>query len=267
VPGSTGGTVTLTFQGLPGNPTGTVYVWYYNGTAFATTTSGAYSLANAQTSQSGTYSVYAYAPGGVTGSASYTVTITTATTSSFTDADIGGPSPAGSASVASGVYTVNGGGADIYGASDQFNFYSESATGNGTLIVQVTSQTNTSVWAKAGLMFRNSSAAGDAWVGVFQNPGGLVEMQWRDTSGAQANWPGSQVSTGATVNWLELVKTGNSFSTYYATTTGVPAANNWILIATHSTTFVNSTFLAGLAVTSHNNGVLGTGVFSNFTHP
>jgi hypothetical protein len=259
----------LTFQGLPGNPTGAIYVWYLNGTAFTTTTTGSYAIANAQIAQSGTYSVYAYAPGGVTGSQSFTVTITTATTSSFTDADIGGPSPTGSGSYNStnGTYTVSGGGADIYGASDQFNFYSESVTGNATLVVQVDSQTNTSVWAKAGLMFRNDTTAGSAWVAVFQNPGNLLELQWRDSANAQANWPGSQVTSAVAANWLELVKTGNSYSAYYATTAGTPSANNWILIATHTTSFTNTTFLGGLAVTSHNNGVLGTAVFSGFTHP
>ena len=74
--GTTGGSVTLTFPGLPGSPSGVVYVWYLNGIAFTTTTSGVYTITNAITAQSGTYAVYAYAPGGVTGSASWNVTIT-----------------------------------------------------------------------------------------------------------------------------------------------------------------------------------------------
>ena len=55
-----------------------------------------------------------------------------------TDADIGSPTLAGSAAYSSGVYTVQGSGADIYGTSDQFNFVSQPLTGNQTLIARVT---------------------------------------------------------------------------------------------------------------------------------
>jgi hypothetical protein len=41
----------------------------------------------------------------------------------------------------SGVYTVSGGGADIWGTADQFNFDSTSVAGNATLTAEVTSLT------------------------------------------------------------------------------------------------------------------------------
>jgi hypothetical protein len=80
VSGYAGNTVTLTFGGLPNNPSGAVYVWYLNGTAFGTSVTGSYSITNATAAQSGTYSVYAWAPGisggnPVTGSQSFQVTI------------------------------------------------------------------------------------------------------------------------------------------------------------------------------------------------
>ena len=81
----------------------------------------------------------------------------------WSDADIGSPGLAGSASYTNGNWKVTGGGADIWNNADQFNYASTNFTGDGTMIVQVTSLQNSdpgSGWAKAGLMFRNDSTAG-----------------------------------------------------------------------------------------------------------
>ena len=75
--------------------------------------------------------------------------------------DIGAPQQAGSEQYAtgSGVYTVAGGGADIWGSSDSFHFDALSLSGNGSIVAQVTSVQGISPAAKAGLMFRDSTAA------------------------------------------------------------------------------------------------------------
>src|ERR1039458_10765333 len=81
----------------------------------------------------------------------------------WTDADIGSPGLAGSAAYTNGNWTVTGGGADIWGASDQFNYASTTMGGDGTMVCQVTSIQNSdpgSGWSKAGLMFRNDNTAG-----------------------------------------------------------------------------------------------------------
>jgi len=62
---------------------------------------------------------------------------TTPSASTLSDADIGTPSIAGSASLAGGIWTQTGCGADIWNNADQFNFNSESVTGDQTLIVKV----------------------------------------------------------------------------------------------------------------------------------
>jgi hypothetical protein len=171
---------------------------------------------------------------------------------------------AGSGSASSGIYTLKGGGSDIWNNFDQFNFDSESVSSDMTIIVHVDSEQNTSVWAKAGPMFRNSLAGGAAFVSLFQNPGNLVEMQWRDTDNGYANFT-TQYNTGTPANWLELIKIGTTFTAYYATTTGAPTASDWKLAGTHTTTFTFSGYYAGLAVTAHDNTQLCTSVFSNLT--
>jgi len=85
------------------------------------------------------------------------------------DADIGSPYLAGSAFYNNGLWTVNGGGADIWNAADQFNFASTSDGSDGSITAQVTSLQNSdpgSGWSKAGLMFRNDSTTGSVNVSI-----------------------------------------------------------------------------------------------------
>jgi len=190
--------------------------------------------------------------------------VTTTTAASLTDADIGAPGAAGSASFNNGNYTVIGSGSDIWNNADQFNYDYETVTGPSTMIVQVDSVQNTSTWAKAGIMFRNSAAAGDAYVGLYENPNLQVELQWRDGNGSNAISTVNPTGNTTSPKWLELVNNNGNFTAYYATTTWAPASTDWILLATHTTLFTNVNYLAGMAVTAHNFGVLNTSLFSNF---
>ena len=259
---STGtGTGTGTTTGT-GTGTGTS-----TGTGTGTGTSTGTGTGTGTTTGTGTGTGTSTGTGTGTGTSTGTGTGTgtsTGTAPALTDADIGGPAYAGSASVSSGIYTQKGGGADIWNNYDQFNYDSAPISTDMTMIVHVDSQQNTNVWAKAGLMFRNSLAGGAAFVSLLQNPGGLVELQWRDTDNAYANTT-NQVTSGAAATWLELIKVGSTFTAYYATTTGLPKTTDWILVATHSTTFTNSTYYEGLADTAHDNTQLSTAVFSNLT--
>ena len=109
--------------------------------------------------------------------------------SGWTDADIGSPGLAGSATYTNGNWTVTGGGGDIWGTSDQFNYASTSMVGDGTMIARVTSLQNSepgSGWSKAGLMFRNDSTAGSVNVSIVATFGEGVSFQWRPTAGGNS---------------------------------------------------------------------------------
>src|SRR6185437_2236860 len=69
-------------------------------------------------------------------------TVWAALPAGWSDADIGSPGMAGSASEAGGNWTVAGGGADIWTAADQFNFAYESTT-NDVIVAQVLTVGNT----------------------------------------------------------------------------------------------------------------------------
>jgi len=115
-------------------------------------------------------------------------------------------------------------------------------------------------------MFRNSDTPTSPFVDLEAVPGHQVTLQWRDTEGAAANCPPAYLfGDGTTLKWLKLVKSGSNFTAYYATTTTTPQTSDWILIATHTTTFTNTTYLGGLAVASHSNTLLGSATFDTLT--
>jgi hypothetical protein len=192
-----------------------------------------------------------------------TATVTTTTNPTLTDSDIGAPGKAGSASLANNVYTVSGGGADIYGSSDQFNFDYTTVSGNTTAVVQVDSQTATDPWAKAGIMFRDSTAAGGEEFAIVVTPGNGIEIQYRSTDGGATSY--SNVA-GGTPSWLEIIRVGNVFTAYYSTqTTTTESAVTWTQLGSPQTIAMPTSALAGLAVTAHNNSSLSTATFSNLS--
>ena len=178
----------------------------------------------------------------------------------WSDADIGSPGLAGSATYTNGLWTVTGGGADILGTSDQFNFCSTNYTGDGTMIAHVLSLQNSdpsSGWSKAGLMFRNDSTAGSANVSIVATATQGVSFQWRSTAGASSSY--SQDGGITAPVWLKLVRSGGTFTGFYSTN-----GSNWVQVSSQ-TVALNNTVMAGLDVTAHNNSALNTATFTNFS--
>jgi endoglucanase Acf2 len=173
----------------------------------------------------------------------------------WTDLDIGSPAKHGSANDNAGTWTVAGGGADIWGTSDQFNFAYQTLTGNGSIVAHVNSLTNTDPWAKTGVMFRNSTNAASPFADVVVTPGEGVNFQWRNAAAkpSHAQLVGIKVPV-----WVKLTRSGNNFSGYYSTDDV-----NWKQIGATVTLSIATTDLAGLAVTAHNNTALNTAVFTN----
>jgi beta-glucanase (GH16 family) len=174
------------------------------------------------------------------------------------DADIGGPGRPGSADYdpAAGAWTVAGGGADIWGTSDQFHLASARLTGDGSLVARVASLTNTDAFAKAGVMLRDSLAAAAPFADVVVTPGQGVKFEWRSVPGGQADLV--TVAGVAAPVWVMVARSGNAFSGSYSLDGGT-----WIPIGSTQTLGIGLTARAGLAVTAHNDGALNSGAFDN----
>ncbi|HKW31294.1 MAG TPA: hypothetical protein VJT54_18365 [Verrucomicrobiae bacterium] len=176
------------------------------------------------------------------------------------DADIGSPGSAGAATYTNGLWTVTGGGADIWNAADQFNFASTNYPGDGTMIVRVINLQNSdpgSGWSKAGLMFRNDSTAGSVNVSIVATATQGVSFQWRSTAGGSSSF--SQHSGITAPVSLKLVRASGNFTGYYSTD-----GSNWVLVSSQMVA-MNNTVMAGLDVTAHNNSALNTATFTNFS--
>ncbi|NJM42752.1 MAG: DUF1349 domain-containing protein [Anaerolineae bacterium] len=226
-----------------------------------------YSWTNVTT---GTYTLRAVATdngGATTNSASVTITVSAAVSCAlplgWVSANIGSPALVGSVCQNGGVWTVAGGGADIWGVSDQFRFAYQSANvgSNATIIARVTSVQATEYWAKSGVMFRNGTNANARFVMVVHYPNNEVSFQWRTSTGGSANWNGTRVGGTASIKWVRLSKTGNSYTAYYSTAAGVPTSGQWVQIGSAVNVTLNNP-KAGLAVTARNNALLNTSTFT-----
>jgi hypothetical protein len=159
----------------------------------------------------------------------------------------------------SGTWSVTGGGGDIWGTSDSFHYVWQTMAGDGTLSAQVTSQTDSDPYAKAGVMIRASSDPGAPYYAVYLTPGNGVIVQSRDAVGDNSVQEAS-ISTGTAPVYLQITRTGTTF-TAATSSDGV----NWTPIAgsTASLPNLSGAVLEGLAVTSHNTGELSTAVFNS----
>jgi hypothetical protein len=110
-------------------------------------------------------------------------------------ADIGAPATTGGQSVNGTTWTVQGAGGDIWGTSDQFHYLWQGLTTDGSVSAQVTSQTNTSPWAKTGVMIRQSTDPGSAFYAALVTPGNGILVQYRATMGAASATAASISST------------------------------------------------------------------------
>src|SRR5499427_7665249 len=172
-------------------------------------------------------------------------------------ADVGGATPPGSQTLSGGAWTVQGGGGDIWGTSDQFHFVSQSLAGDGTLSARVSSQGATSPWAKAGVMLRQTAAATSAYYAIEVTPSNGIVVQFRPSAGAnavtQAGLPGTVPA------FVRVARSGSTF-TAYTSADGV----TWTAVAGSAVTLgMSGSMLAGLAVTSHNTSAASAVTFDS----
>ncbi len=173
--------------------------------------------------------------------------------------DVGSVGDSGGASYTSGKFTVVGSGADIWNTADEFRYVYQTASGDCSVVARVSSIGNTDPWAKAGVMIRETTATGSKHASVFITPGNGVAFQSRNATG------GSSVNANTTgpaaPYWVKIVRSGNTFTAYYSAT---GSSGSWVSLGSQSIT-MSSSVTIGLAVTSHNDGVLCSAIIDNVT--
>lgn len=208
----------------------------------------------------GSYSITAVATdnGGLsTTSSAVSVTVNPSNTlpSPWLTADIGAVGASGNASYSNGTFTVGGSGADIWGTADEFRFVYQSLTGNGAVIAQVNSLTNSDGWAKAGVMIRESTAANAIHALTAITPANGVAFQRRTATGGTTAHTG--VAGIVAPRYVKIERNGSTITSSYSSN-----GTSWTVVGSASMT-MSTTILVGLCVTSHNDGVLSNAAFSN----
>jgi hypothetical protein len=168
--------------------------------------------------------------------------------------DIGAPGVKGSSSANGTTFVVSGGGADISGAADAFQFAYQTLNGDGQLVARVTSVDNTNRLTKAGLMIRGSLTANAPYAMMLVSAAAGTSFQSRTASGGLS----ASISGGAAIvapEWLKVVRVGNVF-TGYQSKDGV----TWQSVG-KTTIQMGASVSIGLAVTSHDNTKVATAKF------
>ena len=216
-------------------------------------------------SRSGNYLFYLTASDGHGGVTSDDVTITHVNTeewpATWASGDVGAVGAAGSSSYDSstGMFTVRGGGADIWGRADEFHWMHQAWTGDFEMTAQVSSVENIDAWTKAGLMVRDGLGAGARHASLFVTPSTRNGDRVPTTAGrgrAERAHLGSR-GDGAGLDPSETH--GRCDRSAYRSPTGV--RESWSLIDRQTLTALAATVEIGFAVSSHRDSVLAAATF------
>jgi hypothetical protein len=174
------------------------------------------------------------------------------------DQDIGSTGVAGNASYASGVFTVKGAGAQIYGTADGFHYVYQPLTGDGTIVARLVSvQGAGSGYAAAGVMIRETLDGGSTNA-ITSDWAAYSEIYFDVRAGAGGSTSQTAFVSVAVPYWVKVRRSGSTFSSY-TSSDGV----NWTQLGTSQTITMGQSVNVGLAVTSGSTSALTTATFDN----
>ncbi len=160
-----------------------------------------------------------------------------------------------------GTYTMTGSGADIWVVdgleTDEFHFAYKTLTGAGSIVAKVESVDNTHVWAKAGVMIRETLNPDSAHAMMVVTPSSGVSFQRRRGTG------GTRVNTNATgivaPYWVKIERDLAGNFRAYSSADG----STWQMLGFSEPIQMSANVYIGLAVTSHDAAQTCQAVFSN----
>ena len=180
------------------------------------------------------------------------------TATTYTPLAVGGATPAGSFTPVAGGFDVSGGGADLGGTNDQFQFNYVPRTGDFDVMVRLGSVTLADAWSEAGMLAREDLTPGSRSASVIATPSisGCYFQSRGATNGAtvlSGSFPVNYPNT-----WLRLKRVGSVF-TGFAGFDG----QSWTQLGA-ATIAMPATIYFGFAVSSHNPSQVATAAFRDF---
>ena len=169
--------------------------------------------------------------------------------------EIGSTGIDGSTTVSSGTWTITGGGANIWGTSDEFRFAYRQITGDVDIRVRLASFQDLEQFSKAGVMIRETLNANSRNAFMLLRADRTLFLQSRPNPGAST--AGEDFFPEAAPVWLRLVRRGNQFTGYFSAN-----GTSWTK-AGSATINMAATAYVGLAVTSRMDSEISRATFTN----
>jgi hypothetical protein len=175
--------------------------------------------------------------------------------------DLGNPAVSSTVAVAGNGLNVTAAGSDFGGNSDQGNFSYQVCTGNFDVAVRLAGLGLSDIFAKAGLMARESLTPSSRFAAALATPamnGSFFE--WRDPTGnavasGAATFPANYPNT-----WLRLQRVGGTFTGY-----GSYDGQTWTQLGS-ATIAMPSQIYFGFAVSSRSASAVTTAQFRDLTN-
>ncbi len=170
------------------------------------------------------------------------------------DRDVGLTGVLGSATFASGTFTVQGAGSSFASTPDAFHFAYQPLSGDGTIIARVASVSNS--YAQAEVTIRETLDPSAKTIGVAAYGGGIYNV-YRTTSGGSESYTNAGISASAPY-WLKLVRSGSSFTTWRSSD-----GENWVQVGSSQSISMATNVYVGLSVSSGSTSSTYTATFDN----
>jgi hypothetical protein len=169
----------------------------------------------------------------------------TFTATPYAPSDIGNPGLSGYITATTNGFDVVGGGSDIGGTADQFQFAYQLRLGDFDVKARIQSVDQVNTWAKAGLMARETLDPGSRFAATLTTPAMVGSFfEWRDPASSASQFSG-QLPVNYPNTWLRLKRSGNTFSGF-ASYDG----QTWTQLGSAAIALPSQVYL-GLAVSSH----------------
>jgi len=164
----------------------------------------------------------------------------------------------GSTSTADGVYTVAASGADTGGGHDEFRFVYGSLGGDGEITARVDSLSATDAWAKAGVMIRETLDSRSPFAYMLVSEGSGADFEHRFSQGTPSLHADVIDEATRAPSWVRVRRIGDDFTAYVSAD-----GQEWRQHGPSLTIAMENNVYVGLAVTSHEDGVIAKAAFSN----
>lgn len=154
-------------------------------------------------------------------------------------------------------FIVEASGGDIGATADAFHYVYREVTGDFIMEAYLDNLIAASDWAKAGLMARQDYRPDSPYFAAFMANNIGILYQSRAVQNDHTDW--SRVDGISTPVWLRISRIGNEFTAEFSFN-----GTDWSTLGQKILNF-SDTLLLGMALTSHEEGALAYGEFSNVT--